>query len=563
MRVLRVGDYYGLRPHNLQQAPKYYVNKNNATDTVHFSGVKVIENLIVPDIENFDINNYKTVNFSKKLANTVQNVDVDIKQGKHNSKIYSVLKNGEEVIHIEKNNNHDNITPGFILGKTGTYATLNVKGGKENYLVIMPAGSKMKTEDGLSVNVKKSVSFTGSTCTVNAFYKPEKTIESINDFLKMTEYPEFSKAIQKNDKDYSEYFHPYILAGGFGSRLEAVSHFRDDNKPSTSTPIPRWNLIDFNLMNLYQANLLKQDTDVDFCVQHEANSAVGCFVTTLGYKIDMTPRGLDLVEDGKSIVPPDKNIIIMPSDNITDVNLSEVLDDYLKHENAGMMVVGVPDYRCYGGLILHNKNNEIEQFITKPSAELLDTGLGRIKYIDKKGREKVLKDGNGMPTSLGNAFIYIINPDILDDITEIYRNKIRNSYKEFIDTHKYPSMTKEDYLDIIESFWDREIIPQLVEKSKNGELKDKNGNELKILTYEALDADWSDVGEYDSYYKTIKNVGRDDCFVNIPKPLKQAVKDHTLDNVLFNVDVKDDFKKLLGNGYVKGKVIIVPENKDF
>ena len=49
----------------------------------------------------------------------------------------------------------------------------------------------------------------------------------------MTEYPEFSKAIQKNDKDYSEYFHPYILAGGFGSRLEAVSHLRDDNKPST------------------------------------------------------------------------------------------------------------------------------------------------------------------------------------------------------------------------------------------------------------------------------------------------------------------------------------------
>ncbi|MCM1338762.1 MAG: sugar phosphate nucleotidyltransferase [Muribaculaceae bacterium] len=536
-----------------------------AHDSVSFSGKKVVESLIVEDLNNFDMKNYDRETFSKNLQQMVKGTGLLV-MGDENHKIFNIQTPDDKVIRIETNQNHKHLKPGFIIGKTGAYGTVEVPSPKGNYVILVPENGKLKTEDGLVVKVSgdaknSPTSFTGSTCTVNAFYKPEKTIKSVEDFVNMTQNSKMFANIEKSDYNYSDFFHPYILAGGFGSRLEAISHSRNDNKPSTSTPIKDWNLIDFNLLNLYQANLLDKKTDVDYQVQTEANSAVGCFITTLGYKIGMTPHGLDLIKDGKSVVPPNKNVIIMPSDNITDIKLTDALDAFLDTPNAGMMVVGVPDYRCYGGLILHNKKNEIEKFVTKPSEDLLKTGIGLIKYKDENGDDKVLKDGNGKSTSLGNAFIYIINPEILDTITDIYRDKIRTSYQKMVEKKGGDTnLTKEEYLSVIECLWDREIIPQLVEMSKYGELKDKNGKDLKVITHRATDASWSDVGEYSSYYKTLRNVAKDDCYKNMPSQIKSAVKNNIQGNVVFNTDVKEDFNKLLGNdGYTQGNIIVVPK----
>lgn len=532
-------------------------SKNLTTDTVSFTNKQVIENLFIEDLNNYRFGNF--YDYSEKLQQVVE--DTHITQliqsvNKPDEPTYVIENDKIGGILIKKNAAHKDVKPGVIIGKTGFYATLEVPGKKGNYVVILPYGSELKTESGLHVINRKAnpqLSFTGSTCTVNAYYKPDKTINSVKDFIRMTETSPIFDEVKKSDKDYSKYFHPYVLAGGFGSRLEAVSHSRGDNKPSTVTPIPNWNLINFTLLNLYQANLLHKDTDIDYCVQTEANSAVGCFVTTLGYKIDMTHRGLDLVRDGESIVPPDKNVIILPSDNITDVNLSEALDAFLERPDAGMMVVAVPDYRCYGGLILHNDKNEINTFITKPSQELLETGVG---YVKKDG--VIVKDPDGRDTSLGNAFIYIIKPDVLDTITDIYRNKIRSSYQVLMATKgRDKSMTKEEYLSVIESFWDREIIPELVRMSNDGQLKDRKGNDLKVIAYDSIDTDWSDVGEYTSYYSTIQNLAKEDSFTNLPKSLKRAVNENIENNVIFNADFKDDFKQFLGNGYVKGNVMVV------
>ena len=246
----------------------------------------------------------------------------------------------------------------------------------------------------------------------------------------------------------------------------------------------------------------------------------------------------------------------MPSDNITDVDLSKALDAFLENPNTGMMVVAVPDYRCYGGLILHNDKNEINQFITKPSKELLDSGVG---FVKQNG--KIVKDSNGRNTSLGNAFIYIIKPDVLDTITDIYRNKIRTSYNVLMATKgEDKSITKEEYLDVIESFWDREIIPELVQMSNSGELKDRNGKDLKVVAYDSVNTHWSDVGEYSSYYETLQNVAKEDSFPNLPKSLKKAANDNIKNNVIFNAEFKEEFKEFLGNGFVKGNVMVVAKN---
>ena len=565
--ILRVGAPYRVSYYNQNRN----VNKGNKSsgiqkNTVNFSGQKVIESLIIEDLNNFNIKNYNRSAFSKKLNEIVSHLETLRIDDGNNNQLFIIKAPENKVIRIQTNDKYKDVKPGCIVGKAGVYATLEIPDPKGNYVIIIPEDAKLKTEDGLFAKVtganSSSLSFKGSTCTVNAFYKPDKTIESVKSFVKMIQSSDMFKNVDKSMADYSKDFHPYLLAGGFGSRLEALSYYRNDNKPSTSTPVKNWNLVDFSLLNLYQANLLNKDTDIDFCVQTEANSAVGCFITTLGQKIEMTPDGLDLVKDGKSIVPEGKNIIIMPSDNITDIKLSKALDAFRNTPDAGMLVVGVPDYRCYGGLILHNDKNEITDFITKPTKDLLDTGIGLIKYKDSDGKEKVLKDGDGMSTSLGNAFIYILNPDILDTITEIYRNKIRTSYANLMEKKRgSKELSKEEYLDVIECFWDREIIPTLVDMSKKGCLKNKEGKDLKVVTYKATDASWSDVGEYSSYYKTMKNVAKDDSFVNMPEIIKNNVKDNISDNVIFNADVKDSFKKFIGNGYVEGKVIVVPKDR--
>ena len=93
--------------------------------------------------------------------------------------------------------------------------------------------------------------------------------------------------------------------------------------------------------------------------------------------------------------------------------------------------------------------------------------------------------------------------------------------------------------------------------SNEGRLKGRDGQDLKVVSYDSLDADWSDVGEYSSYYSTIKNIAKEDSFTKLPKKLKQVVSDNIDKNVIFNADFKEDFKEFLGNGYVNGNVIVV------
>lgn len=574
MQVPKINSYYRLESLKLHNSEKVenrngvYTIQTPVTDSVNFSKRPVLENLIIEDLS--VVNHWndfilsKHSKFSKKLKKTISDIRV-INNKTVGNNVYKIMNDGIGLITIEIPDSVKDIKPGLFIGKAGFFATLDVKNPEgEDYKIIVPEDAELHIpQKGIHIkNTKNKLAFKGSTCTVNEFFKPQNTTKSVKGFIKMIRNAEIFKTIEKSKKDYSEKFHPYILAGGFGTRLEVISHAKSDNKPSTVTPIPGWKLIHFSLLNLYQANLLNEKTKIDFEAQREANSAVGCVVTTLGYKISTVNGQLDLIKSGKSIVPENKNLIIMPSDNITDINLSEALDSYLARDDAGMMVVGVPDHRCYGGLILHNEKNDIEKFITKPTKELLDTGLGRIMQKDEKGNETVLRNVNGLPTSLGNAFIYIINPDILDTIADIYRNKIRTAYGELIAekgaNHK---LTKEEYLDVIECLWDREIIPALVEKSNNGELKNKDGKDLKVITHKAL-ASWNDVGEYPSYCETLKNVARDDCYQNMPQSIKEAIKDNIKDGVIFNADVKEHFQNLIGSGYTKGNIVVLGKGKE-
>ncbi len=564
---------YGIAQNN--QKGNFRIVRNNTVmpkDTVEFkSNSNVIENLIVSDLRNYHYylkdmdrfsSNLKRLGHAVSVYNSTENgiTSYTVK----NPELNSVIK-----IDIDEKR-YKNVKPGFILGKTGFYATLEVteKNG-DNYIIEVFENSEFNNKKGLKVVNKKmdTPTFTGEkkepTTTINAYYKSEKTIKSIQRFFKLFKDSPLFKSITKTDKPYYEDFHPYLLAGGFGSRIEALSYGREDNKPSTATPVKGMDLMHFSLLNLYQANLLPKSTDdVDFVIQDEANSAVGCVITTLGYKIKNNLDGVDLVKDGKSVLPKDKAVIILPSDNVIDINLPEVLDDYIKTKNVGMMIVGVPDYRCYGGLIKADKDNNIKEFLYKPSLETIQANDDFLYKTNANGEKEFLRDKNGRKTALSNAFIYIINPEIVDTIATIYRNKIRNAYETLIWDKggvKKP-ITREEYLKVIECLWDREIIPKLVEMSNEGKLKNKKGENLNVVVHKAMDTDYSDVGECSSYIATMRNLAKDDAYLNIPKSIKEEVREHVQDNIIFNADVKKEFNELLGDGYTKGNIVVIPKD---
>lgn len=547
-----------------------FIDEPPKQDVVNFSSkTSVMENLIVKDLANYhhylkDVNKFSTnlIKLGLPMSVATSNENGITSYVVNNPALKSVIK-----IDIDENK-YPNVKPGFILGKTGFYATLDVsEDNGKNYIIEVHENSEWDNKNGLRVINKKDegLTFKGKvpTTTVNAYYKSEKTIKSMQRFFKLVKDSPLFKSIEKTTKPYYEKFHPYLLAGGFGSRLEALSFGRGDNKPSTATPIKGMDLMHFSLLNLFQANLLPESTDdVDFVIQDEANSAVGCVITTLGYKIQNNSDGVDLVKDGKSVLPKDKAVVILPSDNVIDINLSEVLESYNNKKNVGMMVVGVPDYRCYGGLIRSNENDEITDFLYKPTLDYLEKHDDFIYNLNEKGEREYLLDSNGEKTALSNAFIYIINPEILDTVATIYKNKIRNAYETLIwskgGTEK--DITQEEYLNVIECLWDREIIPGLVTLSNQGKLKNSQGENLSMAVYKAMDASYSDVGECSSYISTMKNVARDDLFQNIPSSIKKEAQANIQGNVIFNTEVKDEYKNLIGEGYSSGNIVVIPRD---
>ena len=74
--------------------------------------------------------------------------------------------------------------------------------------------------------------------------------------------------------------------------------------------------------------------------------------------------------------------------------------------------------------------------------------------------------------------------------------------------------------------------------SNEGKLKNKKGENLNVVVHKAMDTDYSDVGECSSYIATMRNLAKDDAYLNIPKSIKEEVREHVQDNIIFNADVK-------------------------
>ncbi len=571
MSIQRIDSFRSLLTQGYQYKPAVQKNNNNyiinpfnrlAADTVSFKGnEKEVESLIVNDISKYDRSEYDFNTFSEKLKRDIAGTNLTITSQKGIKHYRITTTEGREInIDVDKNNiKKDKVVPGFILGKTGVFATLTINPKNKNrFKVLIPEGGSLETKNGIKVRVLKrdnynEPSFTG-TCSVNVYYKRNETEDTIDDFIKLSKTSKLFDNITVSDIDYSKYFHPYILAGGFGSRLEALTHFHNNNKPSSATPIKDWRLLDFTLLQLFKANLINDNTNIKYHIQARDSGPVGCFVTNMGYSIVNDKDGIRLENRGKSEFPTDKNIIIMPADNITDIDLADALKTFMDTPDAGFMVVGAPDERCYCGKIVpEDDSNVIKDFIpNKTHNAVIDKTTGTVK------------DKNGNDVVLGNAFIYVIKPDLLDTVKDIYGEKIKENANKILAkragqaTCKGKLLKDSEYSKAVDVHWDREIIPELVKMSNEGKLLDKNGNQLKAIVYKAVDSTWSDVGEYTPYYNTMQDLAKDDKFLDMPKSIKDAAKENIQGNIIFNnPNAKKDFNDFLGTGYTTGKIIVI------
>ena len=132
--------------------------------------------------------------------------------------------------------------------------------------------------------------------------------------------------------------------------------------------------------------------------------------------------------------------------------------------------------------------------------------------------------------------------------------------EKLYELRKSKNISQEEYLKVIECLWDREIIPTLVDMSNQGKLLGKDDKELSVYVHKAMNTYYSDVGECSSYITTMRNVAKDDAYTNIPASIKKEAKENVQGNVLFNTDAKEEFSKLLGDGYTKGNIVVIPND---
>lgn len=492
-------------------------------------------------------------------------------KGKHFVKI--VIKDGEKVIlEATKGISHKNIKIGLFIGKSGTYGMLelcNPAKYEENYIAIIPQGSEIKTGDGLSIKVfdplapKNStpdITFKGSNaCTVNIMFRPRKTKKSIAKFQEMLKVINYPYMLSRDKEKYKKNYYPYILAGGFGTRLGIITLARKDNKPSSPVPAKNCDLINFTLLNLHKVGLFDEHTDVNYYEQIGKVGPAGCFVEALGYTIVRNKDGLKLKKIADSQIPDDKNTIILAADTVTDIDYSSFLDKFNATPDAGVMLVGIPVSEDLGGIIAHDENNLVYDFIEAPRPNTNDADAGLIKRIDEHGNVSLKLNKNNQQQYLGNAFIHIIKPELHEVIKDIYQEKINNSYNKVLKDKNGNTglITNTDYEEILDCVWGRDIIPRLVKMAAEGKLLDANKKPLKIYTHVSDDGDWCDVGKFSKYMTTMQEIADGTKYNNLPTEVKDEIRSNIDGQVIYTTDVKTHFRTLIGEGFTKGPILIL------
>ena len=238
----------------------------------------------------------------------------------------------------------------------------------------------------------------------------------------------------------------FILVGGLGTRLKSIIN----DVPKPMAPILNKPFLYYKIMNLKKNSIKK----IVFCSGYLHKSIEDYFGDgskfnlDIKYSVEKSSLGTaGAIKNAEQFI--DGPFLMMNGDTYLNLDVKEFYNKYLSLNAKYMMLLKhVEDnYEC--GIVITNSNNEIQDFIEKPS-------------------EDVIKKMN---SPLLNAGVYLLSANILD--------YIKKDEKVSIEEDVFPILTKEDdfYSMIYDGYFIDIGIPKNYIKFQNY-IKKNGGNDL-------------------------------------------------------------------------------------
>lgn len=403
-----------------------------------------------------------------------------------------------------KNISNEKIGSKFILTPTDPKF-------KDLKILIKPNTRLTSHQQTLWIGIKDDLSFKGR------IYGSIRKDETGEDETMKKAYSDFfdkgmNAIVQKNYINREETakikddYNFYIPSDGDGTRYRDITLLQGGvTKPASKIPAT----LNGEQMSLVQAVLTnyaktsKLNKGYDFIPVTPAQGSAYAFFEGLA--------------SGK--IPTTKPLVFSWGDNFSDIDITKLIQHHEKN-NSGFTLLTLPVNRdrvqSLGAAKVKSKDNlEITDFYEKP-------------------KEKEILDSFAIPNTdneyLGVVGPYVISPQALTWLKENYINN-PEKFKDF-----------EGKVD-----FSRTVIGNLVKVLGNGELKDKDGNALRMMAYEKPSSDtWSDLGSEKDFSAEMKNV-KHGAFSNLPSEMRETIGKNVdrYGNITFDAKTKARLNEFL------------------
>lgn len=497
------------------------MNGVKTASTVSFGGFTAFENSIVGDKEiripnlldipeNIDLPLKEMPAEKRKLNAAGLNV---IKSEEAGKDVYTISNDKGNVIfvgRIDKSKSKDELPT--LVYKQGKYMPeITVKDPSLNgKSVKMLAGSHLKG-DGFDLRMigdyeptpgkgSKNVSFKGNT-VITTLNKEPRTLNAVESYMK-SDLAE--KTVQGDYYDVVKNDDPTVIipAGGFGERFYNITR-EYENKPSGKLPTSNHYRIMATALNLAaSAGIINADETDSVKYLSQAKDISGDNVR----HVEKYPTDGGAIAEGlkRGIIDNTKPAIILNADIFTNADISRTYNALKTLPHAALIIPYYPvnpeRAKSFGLLGIQQDdagNLQIKEFLEKPkytSNAPLPNDFSQPGDYDKAMAEydkaQTALNPNDENSYLANPGFYFLSPQALK---VLMAKGILDSDKTGLGAH---------------------VMPEIVRLANAGELKDEEGNKMKVYTVPletkgGKPAVWDDIGTAEAYLKLIKEVAKE------------------------------------------------------
>lgn len=406
------------------------------------------------------------------------------------------------------NNTNEKVGSAIVL-------TINDPEFKELKILVKDGTKDFKSKffqvkvDRAELNASKP-SFSGQvygSIGINNPEAAENMKKAYNDFFDEGMYRVAVKGINSGNSPIKDDYNFFIPTDGNGTRFRDYTDLQGGVfKPAAILP-GTFNGKPFKLVHATLLNFAKTG-----CLESDAN-----FIEVEGGK----GSAYALLEGLKTgDIPTDKPIVFCWGDNFSDIDLKKLIEHHEKH-NAGLTVLGIATsydkIQSLGGIKLDSNSAsgckfEIKGFKEKP-----------------KSHEDIMKSRiPGTHKHLASVGPFVISTGVLDYLKEEYSNNpsaFQNEKGEFDFSAK--------------------ILTPLVQKLKDEDITDSNGDKIPMIAYIApMGERWSDLGSTNDLIQEMKAVklGK---YANLPLEIQDSISSNVDDRGIIyqNDKAKELFEK--------------------